>query len=144
MAARAPTKVEFLFSLVKSIVMLPLVALFEAPFLRLSARVVTSNRLTFGATYMLALIIGAVSIAAGLVMWPISAHLGSRAEAVVSLAAAFSIGGWLCGYFVTTPDGRSAGFAKGVLVVLLASFLFAVALLALTLAVIGVAHVWEA
>lgn len=133
---------ETLLSLLKPIVLLPVWALIESPFVRLGARIVIGRRLSFRAAFMLGLITGAALIVASLVLWPVFANVGDTAQRVVSVAAALVLSTALYGYFLTDVEGRSVGYVKGGLVVVLSSFLFVVALLALALVAVGVANVW--
>ena len=107
-------------------------------FLRLGARILSLRRLSFGATYIVALIVGGTLILAGLVVDPLLAGFHPVERKLVSVIVALGISGWLVGYFMTTVEGKSVGFRKGVLLVTLASAMFGLLLLAVVAVVVGV------
>lgn len=133
---------ELFVSALKSLAMLPVFALLEVPFIRISASIVLSRRLSFGASYLMALIAGSALLAANVVLWPVYAQLSKPAEAALTFSMTLALAGWLYGYFLTNAEGRSVGMLKGILVVLLSSALFGIVLLALAFVVIGSAKFW--
>jgi hypothetical protein len=121
---------EGLLQTLKAILLLPVGALLYMPFLRLAARFLDLKRLSFGAAFMLGLILGAVLLIADLVIGPFIA--GNTAAAFgISAFLSLAISTAVCGYFLTTVDGRSAGLLKGFLFTLVSQALFGVALMAL-------------
>jgi hypothetical protein len=121
---------EGLLQTLKAILLLPVGALLYMPFLRLAARFLDLKRLSFGAAFMLGLILGAVLLVADLVIGPLIA--GNTAVAFgISAFLSLAISTAVCGYLVTTVDGRSAGLLKGFLFTLVSQALFGVALMAL-------------
>jgi len=133
---RRAASVEFLISLGKSILLLPIGALLEVPFIQLGNRILIRKRLTFGAAYMMALISGGALLVAHAVIYPVLVSLGDAGQAALSLAVALTVASGLYGYFLTDAEGRSIGYLKGMGVVLLSSALFGAALLIIALAVV--------
>lgn len=127
---------EFLISLGKSILLLPIGALLEVPFIQLGNRILIRKRLTFGAAYMMALISGGALLVAHAVIYPVLVSLGDAGQAALSLAVALTVASGLYGYFLTDAEGRSIGYLKGMGVVLLSSALFGAALLIIALVVV--------
>jgi hypothetical protein len=127
---------DFLISLGKSILLLPIGALLEVPFIQLGNRILIKKRLTFGAAYTMALISGGALILAHAALYPLLVTLGETAQAALSLAVALGVASGLYGYFLTDEQGRSIGFPKGMGVVLLSSALFGAVLLLVALVIV--------
>lgn len=106
------------------------------PFIWLGARIVIKKRLTFGATYLMALISGAALILSHAALYPVLNSLGQTGQAALSLAVALAVASALYGYFLTDLEGRSIGPLKGGAVVLISSALFGAVLLAVALVVV--------
>ncbi len=104
---------EYITSLLKSLVLLPVGALIEAPFILLSARVVTRRRPSFGAAYMLALITGVVLILASVVLWPVLASVNELAGSAISVVASLLVPTIAYGYLLTNEQGASVGYMMG-------------------------------
>lgn len=120
---------DFLISLGKSILLLPIGALLEVPFIQLGNRIMIKKRLSFGAAYMMALISGGALIVAHAALYPVLVSLGETGQSALSLAVALSLASGLYGYFLTDAEGRSIGYLKGLGVLLLSSALFGTVLL---------------
>jgi hypothetical protein len=129
-------------SILKAIVLWPLLALVDVPFVRLGARILKVRRPKFGATYLLVLIAGAAMFLANLVLSLVLPPAGSIAALVVTILAAILVYGWVFGYFLTDNDGLSIGYWKGTQVFLLASALFAALLVAIAIVVVGIGNIW--
>ena len=127
---------DFLISLGKSLLVLPVGALLEVPFIMLGVRILVKKRLTFGAAYLMALISGVALILAHAALYPVLANLGQAGQASLSLGVALAVASGLYGYFITSVDGRSIGYLRGAAVVLLSSALFGAVLLAVALVVV--------
>lgn len=127
---------DFLISLGKSILLLPIGALLEVPFIQLGARILIKRRLSFGAAYMMALISGGALIVAHAALYPVLSSLGETGQSALSLAVALGLASGLYGYFVTNEEGRSIGYLKGLGLVLLSSALFGAVLLVVALVIV--------
>jgi hypothetical protein len=117
---------EDLLHTLKSVLLLPVGALLYLPFLRLAARFMALKRLSFGAAFMLGLVLGAVLLLAGLVIDPLFPEQ-TLVTIVVLTALSLAISSAVCGYLVSTVDGRSVGLVKGFYFTLISQVLFAVA-----------------
>ena len=127
---------EFLISMGKSILLLPIGALLEVPFIQLGNRILIKKRLSFGAAYLMALISGGALIVAHAVLYPLLVTLGEAGQSALSLAVALTVASGLYGYFLTDEQGRSIGYLKGLGVVLLSSALFGALLLVVALVIV--------
>ena len=127
---------DFLISLGKSFLILPIGALLEVPFIMLGVRILVKKRLSFGAAYMMALISGVALILAHAALYPVLSNLGQAGQAGLSLGMALAVASGLYGYFITNVEGRSIGYLRGGAVVLLSSALFGAVLLAVALVVV--------
>ena len=96
--------VDFLVSLGKSILLLPIGALLEVPFIMLGVRILVKKRLSFGAAYLMALISGLALIAAHAALYPVLGALGNTGQAALSLGVALAVASGLYGYFITAPN----------------------------------------
>lgn len=134
---------EFLTSLLKALVLLPVWALVESPFIQLSTRIVVPRRLSFRAAYMLALLSGGALILANVILWPVFANVGDLAGTAISATVALALSTAIYGYFLTNAEGKSVGYLKGGLVVLVSVLLASAALVAFAFLVVGVVHVWK-
>lgn len=134
---------EFLGSTLKAILLWPVLALIDVPFVQMGARILKLRRPTFGATYLLVLIAGAAMFLVGAVLRPVLPEENAIAEVAVFIVLAVLVYGWAFGYFLTDADGASIGYRKGAQVFLIASTLFAALLLVVALIVVGVASVWK-
>ena len=131
-----PLAVDFLVSLGKSILLLPIGALLEVPFIMLGVRILVKKRLSFGAAYLMALISGLALIASHAVLYPVLGALGDAAQSALSLGVALAVASGLYGYFITDAEGRSVGYLKGVGVTLISSALFGAVLLVVALVIV--------
>jgi len=131
-----PLAVDFLVSLGKSILLLPIGALLEVPFIMLGVRILVKKRLSFGAAYLMALISGLALIAAHAALYPVLGALGDTGQAALSLAVALAVASGLYGYFIADAEGRSVGYLKGMGVVLISSALFGAVLLVVALVIV--------
>ena len=131
-----PLAVDFLVSLGKSILLLPIGALLEVPFIMLGVRILVKKRLSFGAAYLMALISGLALIVAHAALYPVLGALGDAGQAALSLGVALAVASGLYGYFITDAEGRSVGYLKGVGVVLISSALFGAVLLVVALVIV--------
>ena len=122
---------EYITSLLKALVVLPVGALIEAPFILLGARVVLRRRPSFGAAYILALITGVALILASIVLWPILASVNEVAGSVISIVASLLVPTIAYGYLLTNEQGASVGYVKGGKVVLFSQLMFGVALVSI-------------
>jgi hypothetical protein len=127
---------EFLISLGKSILLLPIGALLEVPFIQLGNRILIKKKLSFGAAFMMALISGGALIVVHAVLYPVLVNLGEAGQSALSLAVALALASGLYGYFLTDEAGRSIGYLKGLGVVLLSSALFGAMLLVVALVIV--------
>ncbi|HUQ26868.1 MAG TPA: hypothetical protein VM140_14480 [Burkholderiales bacterium] len=127
---------DFLLSLGKSLLLLPIGALLEVPFIQLGSRILVKKRLTFGAAYMMALISGGALIIVHAALYPVLSELGETGQTALSLVVALGLASGLYGYFLTDEEGRSIGYLKGLGVVLLSSALFGAVLLLIALVVV--------
>ncbi|MEA3192881.1 MAG: hypothetical protein QOD26_1214 [Betaproteobacteria bacterium] len=127
---------DFLISMGKSILLLPIGALLEVPFIQLGNRILVKKQLSFGAAYLMALISGGALIIVHAALFPVLNSLGETGQTALSLGAALGIASGLYGYFLTDEEGRSIGYLKGLGVVLLSSALFGAVLLVVTLVIV--------
>jgi hypothetical protein len=127
---------DFLVSLGKSILLLPIGALLEVPFIMLGVRILVKKRLSFGAAYLMALISGVALIAAHAALYPVLGALGESGQAALSLGVALAVASALYGYFITDAEGRSVGYLKGMGVVLISSALFGAVLLVVAMVIV--------
>ncbi|HXU41892.1 MAG TPA: hypothetical protein VN675_06165 [Burkholderiales bacterium] len=127
---------DFLISLGKSVLLLPIGALLEVPFIQLGNRILIKKRLSFGAAFMMALISGGALIVVHAALYPVLTHLGETGQSALSLAVALALASALYGYFLTDAEGRSIGYLKGLGVVLLSSALFGAVLLVVALVIV--------
>ncbi len=111
----------------KWIVLLLLSALLDVPFFRFGSRLLGLRRYSFGATYLLALIVSGGVFGADLIVSPLLAAFPASVRMVASLMLSLAVSGWVIGYFITTAERRSIGFAKGIQLALVVNLLFAVA-----------------
>jgi hypothetical protein len=119
--------VDSLLQTLKSALFLPVGALLYLPFLRLTARWMALKRLSPGAAFMLGLVLGAVFLVADLVISPFIPS-ESFVTIVFTFALSLAISSAVCGYLVTTIEGRSVGLLKGLYFTLMSQALFTVAL----------------
>lgn len=134
---------EFWGSTLKAIVLWPVLALIDVPFVQLGARILKLRRPTFGATYLLVLIAGAAMFLASAVLRPVLPEENTIAEVAVLIGLAVLVYGWAFGYFLTDTNGASIGYWKGAQIFLIASALFAMLLFVVALIAVGVAGVWK-
>ena len=123
--------------ILKWIVVLLISALIDVPLFRVGARMLSLRRLSFGATYLLALIVSGSLIVSSIVVSPILPSLSNGIQLLVSVALSLFVSGWVVGYFFTTEDRNSIGFAKGSMLVLIVNLLFAVVVVLLAVILVG-------
>jgi hypothetical protein len=133
---------EGLLQTLKAVLLLPIGALLYLPFLRLAARFMTLKRLSFGAAFMLGLVLGGVLLVADLVISPLVPD-ETLMTTVVSTVLSLAISTAICGYLVTTVDGRSVGLLKGFYFTLISQALFAVALVVIVGLLVLIFSAWK-
>ena len=111
----------------KWVALLLLSAVIDVPFFRVGSRLLGLRRYSFGATYLLALIVSGGVFIADLIVSPQLAAFPASVRMVASLMLSLVVSGWLIGYFMTTAERMSIGFAKGMQLALLVNLLFALA-----------------
>lgn len=129
--ATATLAMSTLFEILKWAGLLLLSALIDVPFLRLGSRLLGIRRYSFGATYLLALIVSGCLIVAGIVFSPLLSGLSENLQLFASAALSIAVSGWVIGYFITTENRQSIGFARGLQLTLVVNLLFAAAALVL-------------
>jgi hypothetical protein len=134
---------ELFSSALKAVVMWPLFALIDVPFVQFGSRLLKLRRRSFGAIYLLVLIIGGVSFLASLVLSLVLPENNSRVDAVASIILAGLVSSWAFGYFLTDADGASIGYWKGAQLFLVTSLLFFALLVVLVIIGVGVTSVWK-
>jgi hypothetical protein len=112
-------------------ILLPLASLLYVPFVRLAARWLVLERLSFGAAFQLGMFIGAAGLLASVVVLPFAAYDRTLTAAGLILVL-LAVSSAICGYYVVTPQGRSVGMRKGLYLAAVSQ-----ALLAATLVVVG-------
>jgi hypothetical protein len=98
--------------MLQAFILLPVGALLYLPFLRLAARWLALERLSFGAAFQLGVIVWASGLVASQVALPFIPDDRALATAVLA-AASLAVSSAICGYYVVTPGGRSVGVRKG-------------------------------
>ncbi|MGH8669894.1 MAG: hypothetical protein ACREUN_01580 [Burkholderiales bacterium] len=96
----------------QAFVLLPIGALLYLPFLRLAARWLTLERLSFGTAFLLGLMLGGAGLIASSVAAPFVPDDAMLMAAVLTLPL-LAIASAICGYYVVTPEGKSVGIRKG-------------------------------
>jgi hypothetical protein len=125
---------EFILSLGKEILLVPVWALIQSPFLRWSAKLTKASSVSIRAAFTLGLITGAASLIVSLMLYPLYELIGDPFAKAISLLVVLGATVWLYGYFLRGEAGNSIGLWRGVKVltveiVLLLAFLFAFAYL---------------
>ena len=105
---------EFILTLGKGILTVPVWALIQSPFLRWSAKLTKVSSVSFGAAFILGLITGAVSLAVSLVLYPLYGVIGDPLAEGISWLAVLAATTWLYGYFLRGASGNSVGLWGGV------------------------------
>jgi hypothetical protein len=133
---------EAFLQTLKSVLLLPVGALLYLPFLRLAARFLALKRLSFGAAFMLGLILGGTLLVADLLislLVPNEAIVGTVVSVCLSLVTSSAV----CAYLVTTLDGKSVGLLKGLYFTLVSQALFGVALVIVAGLLVLIFSAWK-
>lgn len=125
---------EFILSLGKEILLVPVWALIHSPFLRWSMKLTKTSRVSIRAAFTLGLITGAATLIVSLVLYPLYELIGGPLAKGISLLVVAAATIWLYGYFLRGEAGNSIGLWRGakiftVEIVLFLAFLFAFAYL---------------
>jgi hypothetical protein len=96
----------------QAFVWLPIGALVYLPFLRLAARWLALERLSFGTAFLLGLMLGGAGLIASSVAEPFVPDDALLMAAVLAVPL-LAISSAICGYYVVTPQGGSVGMRKG-------------------------------
>ncbi len=107
---------EFILSLGKAILAVPISAIIGAPLISFSARIAKTAPVSLKAAVMLGLITGAVTLSISVVLYPLYWLIGSNAAEGLSLAACTAAAVWLFGYFLRDSAGNSIGIWRGLVV----------------------------
>ncbi len=116
---------ELIVELLKAVAVMLVAALIDVPIFRLGARILALRRFSFGATYLLALIVTGSLIVTHSVVSPLLSSASIILQAFISATLSLAVSGWVVGYFVTSEDRKSIGFAKGAKLVLVVNLIFA-------------------
>jgi hypothetical protein len=133
---------EAFLQTLKSVLLLPVGALLYLPFLRLAARFLALKRLSFGAAFMLGLILGGTLLVADLLislLVPNEAIVGTVVSVCLSLVTSSAV----CAYLVTTLDGKSVGLLEGLYFTLVSQALFGVALVIVAGLLVLIFSAWK-
>lgn len=125
---------EFILALGKEVLLVPVWALIQSPFLRWSAKLTKASSVSIRAAFTLGLITGAASLIASFFLYPLYALIGDPFAKGISLLIVLAATVWLYGYFLRGEAGNSIGLWRGIKVftveiVLLLAFLLAFAFL---------------
>ena len=134
---------EFILSLGKGILMVPVWALIQSPFLRWSAKLTNVSNVSFRAAFTLGLITGAVSFALSLVLYPLYALIGARLAEGISWLAVVAATTWLYGYLLRGEAGDSVGLWGGTKVFAVETGLFSALLFSIAFLVVLVMDVFN-
>ena len=110
-------------------ILLPVASLVYFPFLRLAARWLALERLSFHAAMLLGIMLGGAGLVTRSVASPFVPEDRVLAAAVLALPL-LAIASAICGYYVVTPSGRSVGLRKGFYLAAISLSLLAAALAA--------------
>jgi len=127
---------EFILSLGKEVLLVPVWALIQTPFLRWSAKLAKASSVTIKAAFVLGLITGAASLVLSLILYPLYALIGDPFAKSIGLIAAFAITVWMYGYFLRGETGNSIGMWRGTKVFILEIILLAATLFTLAYLVV--------
>lgn len=105
---------EFILSLGKGILTIPVWALIQSPFLRWSAKLTKVSSVSFRAAFTLGLITGAASLAVSLVLYPLYGMIREPFAEGISWLAVVGVTTWLYGYFLRSETGNSVGLWGGI------------------------------
>jgi hypothetical protein len=98
--------------MLQGFILLPVAALVYMPFLRLAARWLALERLSFGDALVLGIMLGGAGLMAFSVASPFVPEDRLLAAAVLALPL-LAVASAICGYYVVTPAGKSVGVRKG-------------------------------
>jgi hypothetical protein len=76
-------------------------ALIDVPIFRLGTRILALRRFSFGATYLLALIVIGILMVTHFVVSPLLSRTSFVFQAFTSVTLSLAVSGWVVGYFVT-------------------------------------------
>ena len=125
---------EFVLSLGKQILLVPVWALIHSPFLRWSAKLTKIPSVSIRAAFTLGLITGAASLIVSLLLYPLYVLIEDPFADGISWLVVAVATVWLYGYFLRGEADNSIGLWRGVKVftieiVLFSAFLFSFAYL---------------
>jgi hypothetical protein len=115
-----------IFEILQGVVVMLIAALIDVPLLRFGARILALKRFSFGATYLLALIVSGSLIIFHSIVSPALSGISFFLQAFITVVLSLAVSGWGIGYFVTTEDRKSIGWAEGTKLVLVVNLLFAI------------------
>jgi hypothetical protein len=116
--------------MLQAFILLPVGALLYLPFLRLAARWLSLERLSFGSAFQLGVMVWASGLVASQVAAPFIPDDRRLAAAVLAVAS-LAVSSAICGYYVVTPGGRSVGMRKGFYLAAVSQALLAAALVSI-------------
>jgi hypothetical protein len=125
---------EYIYEIGREVLLVPVWALIQSPFIRMSAKVAATSAVSLRGAFMLGLITGTAALVISLLSVPLYGLIGDSVATVFAWMAAIFATVWLYGYFLRGEGDKSIGFWRGALVfalgiVMLAAVMFAVALL---------------
>ena len=132
---------EFVLALGKGILVVPVWALIQSPFLRWSAKLTKASNVSFRAAFTLGLITGVASLVVSLVLYPLYWMIGDQFAAGISGLAGVAATTWLYGYFLRSETGNSVGLWGGVKVFAVEIVVFSVLLFSLAYLVVLVMNI---
>lgn len=126
---------DYIYEIGREVLMVPIFALIQSPFIRISAKVAASSTVSLRAAFILGLIASAAGLVMSLLSIPIYGLIGDSVASIFAWTAVIFATVWLYGYFLRGEGGKSIGLWRGTMVfalaiVMLIGFIFAVALLA--------------
>jgi hypothetical protein len=124
---------EFIFSIGKEILLVPVWALIQSPFLRWGAKLARTANVSLKAAFMLGLITSVASFPIALLFYLLSDLIGEQIAEGLAYVAVIIATVWLYGYFLRNEAGASIGIRRGFIVFSLEVLVLLGALLAVGL-----------
>jgi hypothetical protein len=133
---------EYIYAFGKELLLVPIWALIQSPFVRISAKVAAASVISIRGAFMLGLIAGAAGLIASFMTLPFYWLVGNSVADSLAFIVGFFAMVWLHGYLLRSEGGNSIGLWRGFKVITLEILLILGVMVAVSLLAFIVISLW--
>ena len=134
---------EYIYEFGKEVLLVPVWALIQSPFIRMSAKFAAASTMSLRGAFMLGLITGAAALVIWLLTLPLYWLAGDSVGYGIALIAVSFATVWLYGYFIRSEGGKPIGLLRGLLVIALEALMLLGVVIVVVVLVVSTESLWR-